>query len=365
MADQRLGARSAPAVRHDAASTTSHALPKMNKRLFASNRGAVIKLQAGDLKRGESHCRSNPRHIMAYLRATALILAVLLFLCLTPLQWVALRRCWPLRLWLPVAFGRTLAGLLRLKVAAECAAPPGLHPQGPRLIVANHVSWLDILAVCSVEPVCFLAKREIGAWPIASTFARLQETVFVDRQRRRSIPSTNAAMAQRMLAGRPMLLFPEATTGDGSALRKFHSSHFAAARDLLRRGGRSKTVLVQPVAIRYSTPAAAWFGDATLIPHIWSVLKGEPIRCDLAFGKPFAYARGDNRKVIAGQARRLAIAVLLASIARALRGPDPAARRPEYRPLSPAPRERLRPAIGGCHPSAHRAWPTSWHLACP
>jgi lyso-ornithine lipid O-acyltransferase len=266
---------------------------------------------------------------MPYLRATALIFALLLFLCLVPLQWVALQRRWPLRLWLPVAFGRTLAALLRLDVFEESVP----QPQGPRLIVANHVSWLDILALCSIEPVCFLAKREIGTWPVASTFARLQETVFVDRQRRRSIPGTNAAMAQRMLAGRPMLLFPEATTGDGSALRKFHSSHFAAARDLLATASRVETVWVQPVAIRYSTPSAAWFGDATLLPHLWSVLKGEPIRCDLVFGKPLAYARGENRKIIAGQAAS-AIANMLASMTRAFE-PDLAARAEETQTLDP------------------------------
>jgi 1-acyl-sn-glycerol-3-phosphate acyltransferase len=261
---------------------------------------------------------------MAYLRATAIVLVLLVFWCLAPLQWIALRRRWPLRLWFPVAFGRTLAALLRLKVCADTAAPPlGPRLQGPRLIAANHVSWLDVLAFCSVEPVCFLAKREVGAWPLISTFARLQETVFVDRQRRRTIPGTNAAMAQRMLSGRPMLLFPEATTGDGSALRKFHSSHFAAARDLLATASELETVFVQPVAIRYSTPAAAWFGDATLLPHLWSVLKGEPIRCDLMFGKPFAYARGENRKLVARQAAS-AIAFMLASRTRALK-PDHAA----------------------------------------
>jgi len=249
---------------------------------------------------------------MAYFRATAMILAMLLFLSLAPLQWLALRRRWPLRLWLPVAFGRTLAALVRLEVVVDRAP----SPQGPRLIAANHVSWLDILVLCSVEPVCFLAKREVEAWPVVSAFARLQETVFVDRQRRRAIPAANAAMAQRMLAGRPVLLFPEGTTGDGSALRKFHSSHFAAARDVLATASGIETVCVQPVAIRYSSPAAAWLGDATLLPHLWSLLKGEPIRCDLVFGKPLAYARGESRKAIAGEAAS-AIAAMLASMARA------------------------------------------------
>jgi 1-acyl-sn-glycerol-3-phosphate acyltransferase len=271
----------------------------------AGSRGVVITMQAGDSKRresqpswptcGESWLISAPRQSF-----------------LPCLQWVSLRRRWPLRLWLPVAFGRTLAALLRLDVFAGCVPPP----RGPRLIAANHVSWLDILVLCSVEPVCFLAKREVGTWPVASTFARLQETVFVDRERRRTIPGTTAAMAQRMLGRRPMPLFPEATTGDGLALPKCHSSHFAAARDLLATASEVETVFVQPVAIRYSTPTAAWFGDATLLPHLWSILKGEPIRCDLAFGKPLAYGRGEIARPIARQAAS-AIASMLASMARA------------------------------------------------
>src|ERR1700730_8590128 len=201
---------------------------------------------------------------MAYLRAVLIVLTLLLFLSLAPLQWLPLGRRWPLRAWLPVALGRTLAALLRLDIVVDRGPPP----RGPSLIAANHVSWLDIVVLCSVEPVCFLAKLEVEAWPVVSNFARLQETVFVDRQRRRTISAANAAMARRMLAGRPMLLFPEGTTGDGSALCKFHSSHFAAARDVLATASDIEAVCVQPVAIRYSSPAAAWLGDATLLPHL-------------------------------------------------------------------------------------------------
>ncbi|MGH6837974.1 MAG: lysophospholipid acyltransferase family protein [Methylocella sp.] len=256
---------------------------------------------------------------MAYLRAILIVHTLLLFLSLAPLQRIALRRRWPLRLWLPVALGRTLAALLRLEIVANRAPAR----QGPRLIAANHVSWLDIVVLSCVEPVCFLAKSEVEAWPVVSTFARLQETVFFDRKLRRTIPAANAAMARRMLAGRPMLLFPEGTTGDGSALRKFHSSHFAAVRDLLATASGIETVYVQPVAIRYSSPAAAWLGDATLLPHLWSLLKGEPIRCDLAFGKPLACARGESRKAIAGEAAS-AVAAMLASMARAAETSVPA-----------------------------------------
>lgn len=247
---------------------------------------------------------------MAYLRIAMIGLALIVFLIVVvPVQWLALRLRWPLRLWIPVAFSRTLAGLLRLRICAQRAAAP----DAPRLLAANHVSWLDILALCSVEPVCFLAKQEISAWPVISAFARLQGTVFVDRKRRRTIPAANATMAQRMLDGRCALLFPEGTTGDGLALRKFHSSHFAAARDLLAKADDVNEVAVQPVAIHYSSPSAAWYGDAFLLPHLWSVLKGEPIRCDLVFGAPFAYGRETNRKVITAHVAA-AVADMLAAM---------------------------------------------------
>ncbi len=115
-------------------------------------------------------------------------------------------------------------------------------------------------------------------------------------------------MARRMLTGRTVLLFPEGTTGDGLLMRKFHSSHFAAARDLLAKAAGVESLVVQPVAISYSTPAAAWFGEATLLPHFWAVLKGEPIRCELIFGEALPYVRGTDRKVVAREvAARIAM----------------------------------------------------------
>jgi 1-acyl-sn-glycerol-3-phosphate acyltransferase len=230
---------------------------------------------------------------MAYIRTVAICLAILVFVVVgVPLQWIALRFGWPLQRLVPVACCRVLVRLLRMKVTAH-GTP---IRRGARLLAANHVSWLDILALSSVEPVCFLAKKEVASWPVVSTFVRLQETVLIDRQRRRAIPGVNATMARRMLAGRSMLLFPEGTTGDGVSLKKFKSSHFASARDLLAEAVGIEQVAVQPIAIRYSSRSAAWHGDATLLPHVWSLLKGEPLRCDLVFGEPLPYCRGANRK---------------------------------------------------------------------
>lgn len=266
---------------------------------------------------------------MAYIRIIAICLAlVVLLLVAVPVQWLALRFGLPGQRLVPVACCRLLARILRLHVTAH-GTP---IRSGARLLAANHVSWLDILALSSVEPVCFLAKKEVGAWPIVATFVRLQQTVLIDRKRRRAIPGANAAMAQRMLAGRSMLLFPEGTTGDGSVLKKFHSSHFASARDLLAAATGIERVAVQPIAIRYSSPRAAWHGDATLLPHVWSLLKGEPLQCALVFGQPLAYLRETDRKTIT---KEVAVRVreMLTSLA-----PEPAAvHRPAMRPLpSPA-----------------------------
>jgi 1-acyl-sn-glycerol-3-phosphate acyltransferase len=230
---------------------------------------------------------------MAFLRLAAISFALILLLILaTPLQWAASRLGWPLRHRIPIAACRGLAAILRLKVRAH----GGAVPARARLLAANHVSWLDILALCSLEPICFLAKAEVASWPVIAFFVRVQETVLVDRNRRRTIPGANATMAQRMLAGRAMLLFPEGTTGDGLKLRKFRSSHFASARDLLARAKDVETVAVQPVAIKYSSPQAAWFGDATLLPHLWALLKGKPISCEVMFGEPLIYRRDTDRK---------------------------------------------------------------------
>jgi 1-acyl-sn-glycerol-3-phosphate acyltransferase len=233
---------------------------------------------------------------LVFLRTFLVAVTLILFACVAvPLQWIALRLRAPWRGWIPVAFCRVVMRLLQVRVRVHGAPAP----KGSRLLAANHVSWIDILALHSVEPICFLAKREVGSWPLIGSCARLQETVFVDRKRRRSIPGANAALARRMLDGRSALLFPEGTTGDGLLLRKFHSSHFAAARDLLVQAGEVESVAVQPVAISYSTSAAAWLGEATLLPHVWSVLKGEPIQCDLFYGEALLYARGADRRIIA------------------------------------------------------------------
>jgi lyso-ornithine lipid O-acyltransferase len=233
---------------------------------------------------------------MAYLRAAFLIIVVIFFyLAVAPLQWLALRRHWPLALKIPALFHRCAMAMLRIKIETHDRAAD----HAPKLIVSNHVSWTDICALSTFMPVCFLSKKEVASWPIVSTFARLQRTVFVDREQPKSIVGANAEVVQRMRDGLCVILFPEGTTYDGSALGHFHSSHFAAARDFLRGATADETFHVQPVAIRYSDKEIAWYGDAALLPHLMALLKRPPARCDIYFCAPIPMRKDADRKAIA------------------------------------------------------------------
>jgi 1-acyl-sn-glycerol-3-phosphate acyltransferase len=257
---------------------------------------------------------------MEILRAFAIALTLIFFfLIAVPVQWLALRFRSKLAVQIPLFFCKIILYLLRVEVQiqADFKAIPG-----PCLLVSNHVSWIDILVHLSASPIAFLAKREIASWPLISAFAKLQDTIFVDRKRRRSIPGANADMAAKMLKARKVLLFPEGTTADGVELLKFHSSHFAAARDLLVSASHIETVIVQPVAVFYSASHAAWVGDAALLPHVMDLLRREPLVCQLIYGAPLVYARGTNRKHIALEARA-SIAGMLTAARQNKRAPAP------------------------------------------
>ncbi len=247
---------------------------------------------------------------MAAIRACLILVAILGFFLLgAPVQGLLARRRPRSANRIPLFFCRTLLRLFRVEV--DVRGEP--LATGPVLVVANHVSWIDILAFGSILPFCFVAKSEVGRWPILSAFAEVQGTVFLDRRRRRSIPPSNRRMAARMLEGRPVLLFPEGTTVGRHGPGAFLTSHFAAARDVLQADPRRRVVSVQPVAIWYSRDDAAWIGDDDLVSHIWRTLRLPPLRCSVRFGTPLAFDDTSNRKTIAHHARDTILLMMNAS----------------------------------------------------
>lgn len=182
----------------------------------------------------------------------------------------------------------------------------------PLLIAANHVSWLDILVLGSLDGVHFIAKAEMRRWPILGTFARQQRSVFVERDRRRASPDQAREIAERLADGDPMVLFAEGTTGDGNRLLPFNSTLFSAAQ-LALAGLQTERVTVQPVAIAYTRKGGlrldrreraqiSWIGDTDLVPHLRSVFAARPLDVSVRYGEAIPFAAQGDRKAVARQA---------------------------------------------------------------
>jgi 1-acyl-sn-glycerol-3-phosphate acyltransferase len=137
----------------------------------------------------------------------------------------------------------------------------GPAPRPGSLLVANHVSWLDVVALLAVTPVRLVAKHDVRAWPGIGVLAALTGTIFVDRSRPKRLPGTVAEVGVALRAGRSVAVFPEGTTFCGAERGRFRPAMFQAAVDA--------GAPVMPVTIRYGSPDAAFVGDDTL----WSSVR--------------------------------------------------------------------------------------------
>jgi 1-acyl-sn-glycerol-3-phosphate acyltransferase len=154
------------------------------------------------------------------------------------------------------------------------------------LVVANHLSYLDIVILSAAMPCFFVAKSEIGDWLYFGKAARAGGTLFIDRSRRASAEKVGAAITARLKLRVPILFFPEGTSTDGTML-KFHSSLFEPA---IREAAP-----VSPVAISYLLDDGrperelCWFGNEPLAPHLVRTLKAAGCHARLRFGKARVY----------------------------------------------------------------------------
>ncbi len=155
----------------------------------------------------------------------------------------------------------------------------------------------------------FLAKKEVGDHPLGRSLVALQGVVYVDRRRRSCLPAVNASMAEAMRGGPPVVLFAEATTGDGNRLLRFRSSHFESIRQAaLGAGGRA--AIIQPVYLTYSRlaglpiarrerPRVAWYGEVTFLRHFFQFTRAGGVTCDVYCGAPILVSPGLDRKTAA------------------------------------------------------------------
>ena len=197
----------------------------------------------------------------------------------------------------------TLAALA-VRVRVTGSEPP---TDRPRLFVANHVSWLDVYALGAWWPARFVAKIETASWPMAGTIARRFDALFIVRNSVRDAARVKERVAAALAAGDSVVVFPEATTTDGTRLGRFHTAMFQAAIDA--------GAVVQPVALRYRRPdgspcpAAAFVGDDSFAASLLRVLREPAVHVDLHLGPALA-PTGWTRRELAARAQAIVAGAL-------------------------------------------------------
>jgi 1-acyl-sn-glycerol-3-phosphate acyltransferase len=177
----------------------------------------------------------------------------------------------------------------------------GQPHRGGALLVANHVSWLDIIAVHAVCPRArFVSKADVKAWPLIGRLVDAAGTLYIERERKRDAMRVVHQTAEALQAGDMVAVFPEGTTGDGRTLLPFHANLLQAAI--------AAQAPVQPVALRFSDPrdrvsaAAAYIGDTTLVESLWAIAKADRLTAHIAL-LPAEGTRHLDRRALAEHLR--------------------------------------------------------------
>lgn len=181
----------------------------------------------------------------------------------------------------------------------------GTPRPGPTLLLANHVSWLDIAVIHAVAPRArFVSKADVLKWPLLGWLIAGAGTLFIERERKRDALRVLHQVAESLQAGDMVAVFPEGTTGNGRDLLPFHANLLQAA---IGTGAP-----VQGVVLRYNdaghhySPAVEFLGDTTLLQTVWRVLSSSGLRVDVDLLLPQGARHADRRALAEHMRDRIA-----------------------------------------------------------
>ena len=166
-------------------------------------------------------------------------------------------------------WSRQLLDILNIGIRTDGQRPA--RGEGGCMIVANHVSWLDVFVLNAIYPSRFIAKAEVRNWPFIGWLCKRCDTIFIDRALRQNTASINRHISSLLKQGVCVGLFPEGTTTDGKQVGHFHSALIQPAIDA--------GAMLRPIALRYQDGtgkpgyAAVFTGNATLAQSIWQILR--------------------------------------------------------------------------------------------
>lgn len=198
-------------------------------------------------------------------------------------------------------WARSLARILGMRVRVE-----GVAPAAPCLLVSNHLSYVDVIALWCATSGNFVAKSEVASWPLVGLLGRIAQTLFIDRGRKRDVACVLDAMERTFARGESVILFAEGTSTGGDRVLPFKSSLFEAPL----RGGRPVACASLAYATRRGAPpaerAVCWWGDMTFGDHVYALLKLRGFDATLRLAaEPVA---GSDRKELARHAHAAVVA---------------------------------------------------------
>ncbi|MGO4712284.1 lysophospholipid acyltransferase family protein [Bradyrhizobium sp. 2TAF24] len=246
------------------------------------------------------------------IRVPLVVLTLLaLTLVLLPFQLIGIMFDNRLQRIVPHLFHRAVCAIIGIRIhqVGQCGT------DRPMLILSNHVSWLDIIVVTAVTPVVFVAKHEVASWPLFGWLAKLQRTIFIERERRQKTGAVAREMGDRLTGGDTVVLFAEGTSSDGNRILPFRSALIGSVHHALGSSTHHSSITVQPLSLAYvgfgGVPAGralrnklAWYGDVDLIPHMLDVLRAGAVDVTVSWGAAVAYDMSTDRKQIAREAER-------------------------------------------------------------
>lgn len=185
---------------------------------------------------------------------------------------------------------RQMLGILGVSLQVK-GTPPS---RGPVLLVANHISWLDILVMNAARPAHFVSKADVKAWPVIGSLVTGVGTLYIERENRRDAMRVVHKMAEHLRGHDILAVFPEGTTGDSETLLPFHANLIQAAI--------ATEAPVLPVGLGYVQvgsglrhDAPLFIGETTLLRSLWNTLRATDVQAVVHYGKPQRSAGRDRR----------------------------------------------------------------------
>ena len=222
-----------------------------------------------------------------------------------PIQFLLILVKSNLRFFLPLIFHKFLLKILGIRLSIK-GRP---SERKPLILIGNHCSYLDIIILGSVLPVCFVAKSEIKSWFLFGTLASLQNSIFIDRRNFKALDSLKK-ISKNLSSNFAIIIFPEGTTNNGKRVLKFRASLFKIFED-------DPTLGLQNFSLCYThinsmpldnrmRPNIAWYGEMNLITHLKRLLHYSSIGAKLQF-HPTIVPHGVTRKIISEESREQVI----------------------------------------------------------